>query len=307
MKLSEDTINEIIRLKDKGYSSRDIAKQLQIGKTSVNDYYAKYVAQIKQGSDPKQPKILFFDLEILPSIVATFGRFKQNIGHDNVITEGGTIVSVAWKFLGDSKVSSEAMYPSEIKEGNDYRITKLLHDLFEESDVVVAHNAPFDMSCFRARLAIHQIPMHRKVKVIDTLKIAKASRFNSRKLDSLCDYFDIGRKMQHSGIHLWISCMNGNQEAIDTMREYNEQDIVLLEALWQKLKGYQNNPVNLGILYDDNETRCPCCGSTNLTPTGNKVSTQVSVFDEYLCNECGYRSRNRKRLLPSEKRTNLLS
>ncbi|HNU61925.1 MAG TPA: hypothetical protein PKL04_06980, partial [Methanofastidiosum sp.] len=158
----------------------------------------------------------------------------------------------------------------------------------------------------KARLALHRMPMHKTVKVIDTYKISKGMRFNSRKLDSLADYFNAGRKVTHEGINLWIRCMNGDPEALNDMRVYNEQDVVLLEEVYNCIKAYDNNPVNLGQYFNDNEQHCPVCGSTDIASTGNLVYTQVSSFDEVRCNSCGHRSRKRTQRNSKDKRSNLL-
>lgn len=304
MKLSEDKVKEILRLKEQGLSSRQIASILDVGKSTVNDWLQRQGASEEQPK--KQPRLLIFDVETVPSIAATFGRFNQTIGHNNVIREGGAIVSAAWKFYGDTEVKSVVMTPEEAIKDNDTRIVCELYEAFEQSEVVVAHNASFDLGVFKARLALHRMPMHKTVKVIDTYKISRGMRFNSRKLDSLADYFDAGRKVFHEGINLWIRCMNGDPEALNDMRIYNEQDIVLLEEVYNCIKAYDSKPINLGQYFDDNEQHCPACGSTDVASTGNLVYTDVSAFDEVICNSCGHRSRKRIQRNSKDKRSNLL-
>lgn len=305
----EETVDKILQMKDRGLSSRQIAALLGIGKSTVNDVYNREFSKQVDSYEKqlqKKPKLLVWDLEITPSIVATFGRFNQNIGHNNVIREGGAIVSAAWKYAGESKIYSSVMTPEEALKDDDSRIICQLYEAFEISDASIAHNAGFDMGVFRARLALHGMPMHKRVKVIDTYRISKQMRFNSRKLDSLADYFNAGRKVTHEGIQLWIRCMNGDVEALEEMRVYNEQDIVLLEEVYNCIKAYDNKPINLGQYYNDNEYHCPACGSTDVVSTGNLVYTEVSAFDEMQCNACGYRSRKREQKNPKEKREKLL-
>jgi transposase-like protein len=304
LKLSEDKVKEILRLKEQGLSSRQIAGILDVSKTAVNDWVAR--SSIFQEESKKQPRLLVFDVEIFPSIAATFGRFNQTIGHNNVIREGGAIVSAAWKYYGDIGVTSVVMTPEEAIKDDDTRVVCELYEAFERADAVIVHNANFDLPVFKARLALHRMPMHKTVKIIDTYKISKGMRFNSRKLDSLADYFNAGRKVTHEGINLWIRCMNGDDEALDLMKRYNEQDIVLLEEVYNCIKAYDNKPVNLGQYFEDNEHHCPACGSTDIASTGNLVYTEVSAFDEVKCNSCGHRSRKRVQRNSKEKRSNLL-
>lgn len=308
MKLSEDKVKEILKLKEQGLSSRQIASILNVGKSTVNDWVARQSLYTDKTSfvTKKNPKLLVFDVETSPSIVVSFGRFNQTIGHNNVIREGGAIISAAWKWYGEDHVKTVVMTPEEAVSDDDTRIVCELYEAFEQADACIAHNASFDMGVFKARLAIHRMPMHKTVKVIDTYRISKGMRFNSRKLDSLADYFNAGRKVTHSGITLWIDCMNGNPEALNKMSEYNEYDVILLEEVYNCIKAYDNKPVNLGQYFDDNDLHCPACGSTNVASTGNLVYTEVSAFDEVLCNACGHRSRKRVQMNSKDKRSNLL-
>lgn len=304
MKLSEEKVKEILRLKEQGLSSRQIAGILDVSKTAVNDWVVR--SCIIQEEPKKQPRILVFDVETFPSIAATFGRFNQTIGHNNIIREGGTIVSAAWKYYGDTEVKSVVMTPEEAIKDNDTRIVCELYEAFEQAEVVVAHNASFDLGVFKARLALHRMPMYKTVKVIDTYKISKGMRFNSRKLGSLADYFDVSRKITNEGIPLWIRCMNGDADALEEIRLYNVGDIKTLEEVYNCIKAYDNNPVNLGQYFNGSEQHCPACGSTDIASTGNLVYTQVSSFDEVICNACGHRSRKRTQRNSKDKRSNLL-
>lgn len=245
-------------------------------------------------------------MRFFPSIAATFGRFNQNISHNNVIREGGAIVSAAWKWYGQPNVTSVVMKPDEAIADNDVRIVCELYEAFEQADACIAHNANFDLGVFRASLALHRMPMHKTIKVIDTYRISKGMRFNSRKLDSLADYFNAGRKVTHEGIQLWIKCMNGDEDSLEKMQEYNIQDVLLLEEVYDCIKAYDNKPVNLGQYFEDNSKHCPACGSTDVASTGNLVYTEVSAFDEVICKSCGHRSRTRTQRNPKEKRSNLL-
>ena len=325
MKHSQHTIDSVMKLKIDGVSSRTIANLLQISKTSVNDIYSRELNKYKEdgitwtASDledyseivtnfkKKGARILFFDLESTPSIVATFGRWKQNIGTQSVLREGGFLLSACWKYLGDESVTRVVLTPEEALSGDDTKIVCALYEAFEEADIVVAHNAVrFDVPLFKTRLISHSMPPPKTVKVVDTLQIAKGLRFNSNKLDSLGNYLNVGRKAETTGISLWINCMAGDQDALNDMVKYNEQDVVLLEKVYMKLRAFDTRPANAGHYHDDDLSHCPVCGSTDVETTGNSVFTPVSEFVEVLCNDCGHRSRTRQVLNSKDKRNKLL-
>jgi DNA polymerase III epsilon subunit-like protein len=284
-----------------GKSSRTIALSAGCSKTTVNNY------RHRSGVNVADPRILFFDVESTPSIAATFQRFKVNIGPDAVIQEGGWLLSISWKWNNDSKVHGIALTPEEAVNQDDSRLVACLYDLFQEADYVVAHNgAAFDVPLFKTRLLANGFPPPKTVKVVDTLQIAKKLRFNSNKLDSLGHYLGVGRKLPHTGIRLWLDCMDGVQSALDDMLAYNKQDVILLEEVYNQLRAFDTKAPNAGHYFDDNQTRCVVCGSTNLVKTGNVVYTSASAFEEHQCEDCGARSRTRNSINSKEKRKSLL-
>lgn len=300
-KLTEQEKHHIDRMVAVGRSGRYIAAEIGRSKTTVNNYLkSKTTSTEKTG-----PKILLFDLENAPSLVATFGRFNVNIGPDSVITEGGFLLSGCWKFLGEAKMTKLVLTPEEAKNQDDSRIVAALYEAFETADVVVAHNGKrFDVPLFKTRLIANNMPPPKTVKVIDTLMIAKRLKFNSNKLDSLGNYLNVGRKVPTEGMSLWLNCMNGDKKSLDKMLAYNEQDVHLLEEVYLKLRAFDMLPPHLGLYYSDDTARCPACGSLHLTPTGKSVYTSVSEFEELVCDDCGHRSRTRKAINSSTKRKN---
>jgi transcriptional regulator with XRE-family HTH domain len=296
---------KIIHLLKLGQSQRQVAKVVGCSKSTVQAVAQK---ETKGLSPTKAPKILLFDLENAPSIVAAFQRFNVNIGPDSVITEGGFLLSACWKFLDETKITKMVLTPQEAIVSDDSRIVAALYEAFEKADIVVAHNGRrFDVPLFKTRLIANGMPPPKTVKIIDTLQIAKKLKFNSNKLDSLGHYLEVGRKIPTEGMSLWLRCMDGDRKALSKMLEYNEQDVILLEEVYLKLRAFDLLPPNLAVFYDDDTPRCPACGSVHLTTTGNSVYTSVSKFEEIVCDDCGHRSRTRKALNSTNKRKTMLA
>lgn len=310
MKYSQDTQREIFNLYDNGYSGRSIAYHLGLSKSGVNEFLNKRANRTQpdvQLQTQDGPRILFFDLETAPSIVATFGRFKVNVGQDQVISEGNNLLSACWKFLGDKEVTERKVSSMDAIFSKDAKLTAELYEAFERADIVVAHNAvKFDVPVFKTRLLANGMPPHKTVKVMDTLQMAKHFRFPSNKLDSISAFLGLGRKLDTGGMDLWMKCMDGDEEALQTMMEYNSHDVKLLEQVYLQLRAFNSRTANLGQYYDDGEQHCPACGSTALTESGNVVYTPVSAFEEFVCGDCGHRSRSRTVINSKEQRSKLL-
>ena len=288
---------EYQRLVKQGYSQRDACWTLDIARSTMQDYIKKLSPAFEgaiQGFK-KEPKILLLDIETSATISAHFGRWKQNIGQNNVISEGGIILVACWKWLGNPNVESDYIRnPKERYNGDDSALVARLWELIESADVVVGQNVlDFDLATIKSRLAKHAMPTLKNVKVVDTLKIARKMRFNANSLDSLGAYLGVGRKLDHSGMKLWIDVMNGCPAALKEMLDYCKQDVQLLEDVYLKLRAFDQRPAGLAHFYADEKHRCPACGSDDLEFTNNVVHTPVSEFQEVICNICHHRSRKR--------------
>lgn len=299
---------QIRELNSKGCSSRFIASQLNISKSGVNYFLAR---DNITPSVSKEPRILVFDLETAASVALTFGRFKVNLGQDNIVTEGGWILCASYRWLGEDKVKSIYLSPDEISKQDDSRIVATFWELYEEADAVVAHNAQqFDHKVLQSRVAFNGFTPLPTVKVLDTLVLAKKHlRLPSNKLDSIGEYFNLGRKVPHSGISLWKSVQEGDKEAMKKMVEYCEQDTELLTEVYLHLRsfGHAGSDFNAALYHDDGKTRCRRCGSEHVHPTGRSSNTGLSVFNEFRCDDCGAVQRDRVSTTTKAKRSTLLT
>src|ERR1700722_8562944 len=98
-------------------------------------------------------KILTLDIETAPFESYTWGLWDQNIGL-NQIKEETSILSIAAKWLGDSKVfyqDTSGRGPKRVRD--DKALLKAIWTLLDTADIVVAQNgAAFDVKRINARL-----------------------------------------------------------------------------------------------------------------------------------------------------------
>lgn len=306
MKYSFQQQEKILGLQKQGYSGRQIAVILGLSKSGVNDFIARHQQRYSHG---KGPRICFFDLETSAALVYAFGRHKQYINQDAVHTEGGKILVAGYRFLGEDK--TKVLYnKSEIRQGEDYLICAQLWEIFNNSDVVVAHNAKnFDVKMLEVRCLANGLPPLPTVQVIDTLEIAKKKfRFPSNKLDSLAAYLGIGRKVETGGIELWVKVQQGDEKALEDMVEYCEGDVDLLIDVFLALRSRGLvSGFNAALYYNDDVTRCRACGHTELEHTGRIITTPSGVYNELRCLECETVQRDKHNQTTKLKRSKLLS
>jgi len=251
----------------------------------------------------REPRILLWDIETAPLKVYTWGIWEQNAIW---IAEQWHILTIAWKFLGDKKVQVLGLDDfSEYQKdpNNDYALVRKAWELFNEADIVVAHNGvAFDTKKIKARMIIHGMEPHSYIQEVDTLKLArKHFAFTSNKLNDVCEVLGIGAKVSTGGYRLWQDILEKQDpKAWAKMKVYNKHDVELLEQLYLKLRPWSTNHPNLATIADRPEA-CPKCGDDKkgLVVRGYKY-TAVSARVSYKCNACGGYSSGRKIEKPTQ-------
>lgn len=233
-----------------------------------------------------KPKGLLFDIESTFRVGSFWGQaWETSI---NEVIEQTQVLSYSAKWLGGRHVTKGwpdyPGYKPKIRE--DTKIVQDIHKLFNEADFVVAHNGRrFDFKVVNSRFAFHGLKPPQPYKTVDTLVEAK-KHFDlpSYKLDFICDYFGIGRKLPHQGFPMWKGCIAGNKKDWATMLRYNKHDILLLEGVYKLLLPYMATHPNYN-LFAGTLDRCPNCGG-NIQRRGFRVS-RVSRFQRFECQGCG--------------------
>jgi uncharacterized protein YprB with RNaseH-like and TPR domain len=234
-----------------------------------------------------KPKILVFDIETTPNLGYVWGKWQQDVIEYK--TEW-TMLCFAYKWLGERKTVAvgQNKFSEEI-------LVRRLHSLFEEADIVVAHNGnSFDVKMCNAKFIEFGLDPPSFYKSIDTKLVAKRYfRFNSNKLDDLGNLLGLGRKIQTGGFALWTGCMKGDKKAWAKMLRYNVQDVVLLEKVYLKMRPWMDNHPAMNILVD-NLDGCPKCGKGPLHKRGTVKYNKTTVVQRYKCTNCGGWSQSKK-------------
>ena len=236
--------------------------------------------------EQKESKILFFDIETSPNLGYTWGKWEQNVIE---FKEQWSLMCYAYKWLGEKTTHVVALPDfTGYKKGvlDDKKITKSLWDLFNEADVIIAHNGDsFDIKKSTAKFIEHGFKPPTPYVTIDTKKVAKRYfKFESNKLDDLGKLLKVGQKLDTGGFDLWLCCMSGDEKAWRDMCKYNKQDVVLLEKVYLALRPWMRNHPNLALMKED-RVACPNCSSKNVQKRG-KAYTRASEFQRWLCNDC---------------------
>ena len=299
MRLTKEQLDSVA-----GMSSRDAARVLGVGKSTINDARARLgikreLPQARTVEEVERPdgyRLLAFDLETSPNLADVWGLFKQNIGI-NQLRESTRVLCFGARWYG----SDEVIFRSEYHDGRENMIAEL-HRLFDEADAVMGWNSKgFDHKHVNREFLEYGMLPPSPTKDLDLmLEVKRTFRFPSNKLDYVAQKLGVGAKVKHSGHELWTRCMMGDPEAWEEMKQYQVQDVNLLIELLDKLRPWIRGP-QIG-LYSGDEVACPNCGSTDLHRRGYAYTT-VSAFQRFVCTSCGAWSRGASRVGTTALRT----
>lgn len=238
-------------------------------------------------------KILFFDVETAPTLGYVWGIYEQNV----LATEKEWyMLSFAYKWEHQSRTYVKALpdYKTYKKDPtDDSELVKELWELFDEADIIVAHNGDrFDIRKTNARFISNGLNPPSTYQTIDTLKVARRYfAFNSNRLNDLGEHLGLGKKAETGGFKLWADCLKGVKSAWNTMKKYNKQDVVLLEKVYRALRPWQTNHPNRNVI-DQTDSNCPTCGEDSLQKRGFS-HTRVYTYQRMQCTSCGAWCRSR--------------
>lgn len=242
------------------------------------------------------PKVLLFDIETAPIKAYIWKLWKTDVYPEQILNDWFCIVWSA-KWLYQDRVFGYVLTPEEIKNEDDSRIMTNLWNAINDADIVVSHNGnKFDIPRINSRFILNGLKPTKPYFSVDTCQVARRQfGFSSNKLDALATYFNMPHKLETS-FDLWKRCLEGDEESLKYMLDYNKRDVMLLEEIYLKLRPWIKNHPNIGTLSGLSDV-CATCGSEKITEIPDKYYyTSVGKYPLYRCEECDAISRGRTRV-----------
>lgn len=239
--------------------------------------------------------MLVLDIETSPIEAYSWGpKYDTNLIE---VIQQSRILSYSAKWIGGKQITKGWPNYSGYKNGvlDDRAIVEDIWNLINECDIVVAQNGKsFDIRVCNARFVKHGLTPPSPYKLIDPKTEAKKYlRLPSNSLDDICDYFGIGRKMEHEGFGLWKKCMAGDRKAWKRMLDYNKKDVLLTEELYLKLRPWMSSHPTYGLYTKPESLCCPKCGSSSINWEG-WVRNKTTKYHAFSCKKCGSWGRDTK-------------
>lgn len=225
-------------------------------------------------------KVLFWDIESSPNLGYCWGKWEQNVIE---YKKEWNLLSYAWKWQGEKTVHCKTLRDFG---GNERKLAEHIHAQLMSADIIVGHNQDaFDVKKVRARFASFNMKPLKHLVSVDTKKVAKKYfAFNSNSLNDLGKTLNVGKKASTGGFQLWLDCMANKPKAWAKMAKYNKQDVLLLEAVYNRLQPHMTNHPSISLLQGSKDG-CPSCGKDSLIKRGLRA-THATIQQQYVCKSC---------------------
>ena len=236
--------------------------------------------------DTKNDKVMVYDIETSRIKVDTWWTGKQYINHNQLRSEP-TIISVAWKWIGEDKVYSLTWDENHCDKE---LMINFLKEYNKASMVIGQNNNSFDNKWIYTRAAKHGLHITRYVKSYDIYRQAKRYfKLPSYSMAYMAKYFGLTLKQSHEGMHMWDMIEYGTpkekKEYLKKMVTYNKGDIVTTEELYLTLRTYFATVTNKAVQQGLPKWACPVSGSTNVRLLKTIFTEQGTVQRILFCED----------------------
>lgn len=234
-------------------------------------------------------KRLFYDIETS----YTKGIFWRPGANQTILPQQilayPKVICVSWKWEGKKEVHNADWGIG--KQCDKKLLEKFIKEL-DKADEIVAHNGDnFDIKWLRTRALHHNIPMKNWYNMIDTLKLCRSYlNLPSNKLGEVAKYYGLDAKADPGGLSTWIDIIeHKDKKALERMIKYCDQDVVVLEEVFQLLRPYVKHKTHYSTLSGGEKYDCPECGSKNIRLTKSYTTRMGTMRRQLRCKDksCG--------------------
>ena len=235
----------------------------------------------------KEPKIMVYDVETTRQKAHVWGTGKQYIRHDQMEGEQ-RIITISWKWLGDNKMNSLVWNQ---KKKCDRKLMKTFLAAYNQADMVIGqNNNAYDNKLINTRAMKYNFDVDTQIKSFDIMKqCKKVFKLDSFSMAYIARYTGLQGKLAHTGIQMWMDVQYGDKKAakkaLKLMSKYNDQDVLVTEEMYFRLRKYLGNIIHIGALVGECKTTCPECGGTNISHYKTTVTQAGTIQHIVRCDD----------------------
>lgn len=161
----------------------------------------------------------------------------------NLSADFGYVLCYSLKQLGGD-IINRTITPQEIKTSKFDRdvIKQFLKDVKGVDKLITYYGSNFDLPFLRTRALRHGLgfPEWKDILSVDVYYIARAKlRTHRKRLETIADLMDIPSKQHRLNPDVWMKAQAGSQEALDWVQLHCDEDVVTLEAVYERLINFR--------------------------------------------------------------------
>lgn len=223
----------------------------------------------------------FLDTECSPEFNATYGKHHEaSVLH----TERYQYLFCYALRINDGKTKVVALPDFKLykrEKFNDRELCKQLLKDLSGLDLIVCHNARFDMGMATERFIYHKLKPMKPIKTFCTLNWARNHlKLNNNSLKSIALFFGITEKMETSkGLWQRIHYLH-DAKAWKEMKLYNKIDTIVCSEIFKRIIAWDTKAPTL--FYERGVCKNPSCGSSDISWKG-----WTGKKHTYVCKTCG--------------------
>jgi hypothetical protein len=243
-------------------------------------------------------RTLVIDIETSPFVSYSFKQWQTNIYPAQVI-KVPEVMCFAWKWHGDSGGINFIAGDNHPNAGwTDSLMAAQAHDLLSQADAAVTFNGDkFDLGHLHRLVDRLEQGPPSPYKSVDLRKTAKRHfMFPYNSLDYICGELNIGTKLKHAGLQMWIDCIAGDPKAWTQMMRYNKHDVRLTDGLFERWIPWINGHPNFQIVDSLNSRDCPRCGMVDGLVRQGKRFNVTGAYPRFRCTGCKGWSQGSRRI-----------
>ena len=219
---------------------------------------------------PKEPRILIWDLECT-NLKASFG----------------TVLAIAYKWLGEQKVYVPTILDYK-KKGmlDDKPLIEEFKGVYCQADFTVAHYGKrFDRPYIQTKCLKHKLGPLPDIPMMDTCDIAwKNFKIHSNRLGSWLEYLDCKYEKKAMRTDDWLHAAHGCPKAMKAVKDRAKFDVLGLEEVFNHMRPWmRDEPVRSMFAPGGG---CISCGSHHVQSRGWHVG-RSRRYPRYQCQTCG--------------------
>jgi len=226
-------------------------------------------------------KVLILDIEWRPTSAYLWTPKVDWLNPEMIIDHGG-LLCVGAKWLGDK----ETFLFSEWEHGHLGMLEKI-HEMMSYADCIIGYNSTrFDVPKLHGEFLLYGMAPPPPCTEIDCLRAVKKFGYFMNRLAFIGPFLELGGKLEHEGFALWKKVMAGDPDAQKRMAKYCQQDVILTEKLYLRIRPYIKNHPHMGRTGAE---ACPSCGGSHAQSRGTR-RTRMYKIQRLACQspQCGH-------------------